>query len=224
MAPLTIAHLFDVSDAHNASTCRTRRAAVMLTSWRDLTPSSTPRWCPSRTTPSSATGRPRPWSRLRGSIDWMCLPTFDSAACFARLLGTPDNGRWLLTVRDATDRHPPLPRRLVRAGDDLRDARRDRRRAGDHAAQRRPRRPGAPARVHPRAASRSSTSGSCGSGTAPSSRGCGTSPTTTANDAIQAIAGPDSLLLRGDRLPPAGTTTGTPTGSRCRRASRSSWR
>ena len=31
-----------------------------------------------------------------GSIDWCCFPRFDSGACFASLLGTADNGRWLL--------------------------------------------------------------------------------------------------------------------------------
>ncbi|MBB5056625.1 GH15 family glucan-1,4-alpha-glucosidase [Granulicella aggregans] len=31
---------------------------------------------------------------LSGSIDWLCLPTFSSAACFAALLGTADHGHW----------------------------------------------------------------------------------------------------------------------------------
>src|SRR3954466_12687225 len=31
-----------------------------------------------------------------GSIDWLCWPRFDSGACFAAMLGTPENGRWRL--------------------------------------------------------------------------------------------------------------------------------
>jgi GH15 family glucan-1,4-alpha-glucosidase len=40
-----------------------------------------------------------------GSVDWCCFPRFDSAACFASLLGEPDNGRWLLA--------PATPARAV---------------------------------------------------------------------------------------------------------------
>ncbi len=44
-----------------------------------------------------------------GSIDWCCFPRFDSGACFAALLGTPDHGRWLLApgaeIRHCTRRY-----------------------------------------------------------------------------------------------------------------------
>jgi GH15 family glucan-1,4-alpha-glucosidase len=33
---------------------------------------------------------------IDGSMDWLCFPRFDSGACFAALLGGPEQGRWLL--------------------------------------------------------------------------------------------------------------------------------
>ena len=47
-----------------------------------------------------------------GSIDWLCFPRFDSPACFAALLGTPDHGRWLL----APDEPVKAVRRRYRPG------------------------------------------------------------------------------------------------------------
>ncbi len=35
-----------------------------------------------------------------GSIDWLCLPRFDSGACFAALLGDTNNGRWRIAPVD----------------------------------------------------------------------------------------------------------------------------
>jgi GH15 family glucan-1,4-alpha-glucosidase len=37
-----------------------------------------------------------------GSIDWLCLPRFDSPACFAALVGDEDNGRWRVAPAGAT--------------------------------------------------------------------------------------------------------------------------
>src|SRR6516162_1903952 len=35
-----------------------------------------------------------------GSIDWLCLPRFDSESVFAALLGEPKHGRWLISPVD----------------------------------------------------------------------------------------------------------------------------
>src|ERR1043165_9241684 len=35
-----------------------------------------------------------------GSIDWLCLPRFDSESVFAALLGEPRHGRWLIEPAD----------------------------------------------------------------------------------------------------------------------------
>ena len=47
-----------------------------------------------------------------GSVDWLCWPRFDSAACFASLLGTPDHGFWRLSPSDAG----AVPSRQYRSG------------------------------------------------------------------------------------------------------------
>jgi GH15 family glucan-1,4-alpha-glucosidase len=39
-----------------------------------------------------------------GSIEWLCWPAFDSEACFAALLGTPRNGRWLIAPSEEVTR------------------------------------------------------------------------------------------------------------------------
>ena len=39
-----------------------------------------------------------------GSVDWLCWPRFDSGACFAALLGGPEQGRWLIAPAEPAAR------------------------------------------------------------------------------------------------------------------------
>ena len=39
-----------------------------------------------------------------GSVDWCCFPRFDSGACFAAILGSPEDGRWLLAPTSTPQR------------------------------------------------------------------------------------------------------------------------
>ncbi|MGY1584482.1 glycoside hydrolase family 15 protein [Streptomyces sp. MN13] len=48
-----------------------------------------------------------------GSVDWLCLPRFDSAACFAKLLGDEENGHWRLAPKNTEG---PCTRRAYRPG------------------------------------------------------------------------------------------------------------
>ncbi len=50
-----------------------------------------------------------------GSIDWLCWPRFDSDACLAAILGTGDNGRWLVAPQPCKpDARPPRVTRRYR--------------------------------------------------------------------------------------------------------------
>ncbi|MFD4526468.1 glycoside hydrolase family 15 protein [Streptomyces sp. NPDC058470] len=54
-----------------------------------------------------------------GTVDWLCLPRFDSHAVFAGLLGTEEHGFWRLGPAHAADAKPPMAARRTYRGDSL---------------------------------------------------------------------------------------------------------
>ncbi|MEU6810704.1 glycoside hydrolase family 15 protein [Streptomyces sp. NPDC046831] len=54
-----------------------------------------------------------------GTVDWLCLPRFDSHAIFAGLLGTEEHGFWRLGPAHAADAEPPVAARRSYRGDSL---------------------------------------------------------------------------------------------------------
>ncbi|MFD5555971.1 glycoside hydrolase family 15 protein [Streptomyces sp. NPDC127068] len=54
-----------------------------------------------------------------GTVDWLCLPRFDSHAVFAALLGTEEHGFWRLGPAHDTDQPPPAATRRTYRGDSL---------------------------------------------------------------------------------------------------------
>jgi len=197
--PPTIAHLFDVSER----TPRRRAAPPDPVHARHVDrPDAAvdPPLVPIEDYAVLGDGKTAALVSRRGSIDWMCLPAFDSDACFARLLGTADDGRWLLTVRDATS----VTRRYLDDSFVLETTYRTA--AGTAVAQ----------ETMPLNDGRSDLVRRlvCTEGTVDVEHewivrfGYGkVEPWVrritddAGDDGIRAIAGPDSLLLRGDRLP-----------------------